>query len=89
MSQLIPTINNTKTITDLREDALGVLRQLRKSGPTYIFHRSEPRAVMLSIEEYKRIADILEKAEAVTSVLRSRKQAENGKAKRLKSLKDI
>ena len=49
----------------------------------------EPKAVMLSIEEYKRIVNILEEEEAVASVLRSKKHAESGKAKLLKSLKDI
>lgn len=57
---LIPTTKNTKTITDLREKALQILNQLKKEGPTYIFHRSRPKAVMLSVEEYATLLETLE-----------------------------
>ena len=57
---LIPTKENTKTITDLRERALDLLKQVQKSGPTYIFHHSQPKAVMISIEEYANLLDTLE-----------------------------
>ncbi len=57
---LIPTKENTKTITDLRERALELLDQVQKSGPTYIFHHSQPKAVMLSMEEYTNLLDTLE-----------------------------
>lgn len=57
---LIPTKENTKTITDLRENALKLLDQVQKSGPTYIFHHSKPKAVMLSMEEYANLLETLE-----------------------------
>lgn len=57
---LIPTTKNTKTITDLREKALEMLEQTRKGGPTFIFHHSKPKAVMLSIEEYSNMIEMLE-----------------------------
>lgn len=57
---LIPTKENTKTITDLRERALELLKQVQKKGPTYIFHHSQPKAVMLSIEEYSDLLETLE-----------------------------
>ncbi len=57
---IIPTAQNTRTITDLRERALGLLRQVEKSGPTFIFHRSKPKAVMLSINEYANLLEMLE-----------------------------
>ena len=57
---IIPTIKNTKTITDLREKAVELLEQTKKSGPTFIFHRSKPKAVMLSIEEYSNMMEMLE-----------------------------
>jgi len=58
---LIPTSKNVKTITDMREDALGLLEQVKKNGVTYIFHRSEPKAVMMDIDEFSRIQELLEK----------------------------
>ncbi len=57
---LIPTSKNVKTITDMREDALGLLNLVKKNGITYIFHRSEPKAVMLDIDEFVRIQEMLE-----------------------------
>ncbi|MBI2314797.1 type II toxin-antitoxin system Phd/YefM family antitoxin [Candidatus Daviesbacteria bacterium] len=57
---LIPTAKNTKTITDLREKAVELLDQIQKSGPAFIFQHSKPRAVMLSIEEYANMLEMLE-----------------------------
>lgn len=50
---LIPTSQNTKTISDLRKDPLGLLTALEKSeGPQYIFYRANPKAVMINIADY-------------------------------------
>lgn len=57
---LIPTPQNVKTITDMREDALGILDNIKKQGVTYIFHRSVPKAVLLDIDEFIRIQSLLE-----------------------------
>lgn len=57
---IIPTAKNTKTVTDLREKAVEMLEQAKKAGPTFIFHRSKPKAVMLSIEEYANMIAMLE-----------------------------
>lgn len=57
---LIPTSKNVKTITDMREDALGLLNLVKKNGVTYIFHRSEPKAVMMDIDEFVRMQELLE-----------------------------
>ena len=57
---LIPTSKNTKTITDLREKAVELLDQVQKEGPAYIFHRSKPKAVMLSVDEYFSLMELLE-----------------------------
>ena len=57
---VIPTIKNTKTITDLRENTVDMLEQTEKGGPTFIFHHSKPKAVMLSIEEYSNMVEMLE-----------------------------
>ena len=57
---LIPTSKNVKTITDMREDALGLLKQVKKNGVTYIFHRSEPKAVMMDIDDFDKLQEMLE-----------------------------
>lgn len=57
---LIPTQKNVKTITDMREDALGLLNLVKKNGVTYIFHHSEPKAVMMDIDEFVRMQELLE-----------------------------
>ena len=44
----------------MREDALGLLDLVKKQRVTYIFHRSKPKAVMLDVDEFVRIQDILE-----------------------------
>lgn len=57
---LIPTRQNTKTITDLREDALGVLSDVDKLGLVYLFQHSDPRAVLLSLKEFAKLRELLE-----------------------------
>lgn len=57
---LIPTTKNVKTITDMRQDALGLLKNVEEQGLTYIFHRTKPKAVMLPIEDFLRIQEIIE-----------------------------
>lgn len=57
---LIPTPQNTKTVTDLREDALGVLSDVDKLGLVYLFAHSDPRAVVLSLKEFAKLRELLE-----------------------------
>lgn len=57
---LLPTSQNTKTITDLREDAIGVLSDVDKFGLVYLFQHSDPRAVVLSLKEFTRICGLIE-----------------------------
>ncbi|KKQ73626.1 MAG: hypothetical protein US96_C0058G0001 [Candidatus Woesebacteria bacterium GW2011_GWB1_38_5b] len=57
---LIPTTKNVKTITDMREDALKLLEDVEKLGLAYIFHRSRPKAVILSIEDFSALQEMLE-----------------------------
>lgn len=44
----------------MRENALDLLNQVQKEGLAYIFYRSEPKAVMLDIEEFENIRELLE-----------------------------
>ncbi|KKU80792.1 hypothetical protein A2971_03175 [Candidatus Gottesmanbacteria bacterium RIFCSPLOWO2_01_FULL_46_21] len=57
---LLPTRQNTKTITDLREDALGVLSDVDRLGLVYVLQHSDPRAVVLSLKEFTRICELIE-----------------------------
>ncbi len=57
---LLPTSQNIKTITDLREDALGVLSDVDKLGLVYLFQHSDPRAVVLSLKEFTRLCELIE-----------------------------
>lgn len=58
---MIPTARNVKTITDMRERTLELLREVKRvRGPLYIFHRSQPKAVLIDIEEYEKLRDWLE-----------------------------
>lgn len=57
---LIPTTNNIKTITDMREDALGLLESVKQLGLIYVFQHSNPKAVMLSLEEFTKLCELVE-----------------------------
>jgi|GEM_PF-625409 prevent-host-death family protein len=58
---LIPTAKNVKNITDFRQDPDSILESVQgKSDPIYLFRGSEPKAVVLDIEEYARLAEALE-----------------------------
>lgn len=58
---LIPTLQNTKTISDLRERPVELLKELSLiCGPLYIFYRSKPNAVILSLSEFQKLLDIAE-----------------------------
>jgi PHD/YefM family antitoxin component YafN of YafNO toxin-antitoxin module len=53
--------DNIRTVTDLREQTMPILDSLsRQEGPTVIFHRSHPKAILLSIAAYQKLADIFE-----------------------------
>lgn len=61
---MIPTFSNTKTITDLRERALDLLDQVEKTDePVFVFHHSKPRAVIMSIEEFSKLKELIEDLE--------------------------
>ncbi|MBU2543070.1 type II toxin-antitoxin system prevent-host-death family antitoxin [Patescibacteria group bacterium] len=57
---LIPTSKNINTVTDLRINTIELLDQVDKNGFKYIFQRSQPRAVLLSIAEYEKLTQRLE-----------------------------
>lgn len=57
---LIPTNQNIKTITDMREKAIELLETVHKLGVVYVFQHSDPKAVMLSVEEFQRLHELVE-----------------------------
>ena len=57
---LIPTSENTKNVTEMREKTLELLADVNKYGVIYIMQRSDPKAVMLSIDEFKRMYEMIE-----------------------------
>jgi prevent-host-death family protein len=57
---LIPTNQNIKTITDMRENALELLEEVKNQGLLYVFQHSNPKAVLLSMEEFERLYGLLE-----------------------------
>lgn len=58
---MILSTKNVKTISDMRENARKLLKEVQSSyGPLFILYRSKPQAVMISLEEYQKLADIAE-----------------------------
>lgn len=44
----------------MRESAADLLEQAEKNNALYIFYRSQPKAVLMGINQYKKIMDLLE-----------------------------
>lgn len=58
---LIPTTSNTRNITDFRQNPDSILEAVQnQSEPLYLFRGSEPKAVVLDVEEYIRLREYLE-----------------------------
>lgn len=58
---MIPTSRNIKTISDMRENARSLLKEVQRFyGPLFILYRSKPQAVLLSLAEYEKLADFAE-----------------------------
>ena len=57
---LIPTSNTISTVTDLRINTIKVLKDVQKNGMKYVFSRSKPEAVLLSMDEYRRMIEKIE-----------------------------
>lgn len=61
ITMLIPTSKNTKTVSHMRKDPIGLLKSVDHSeGPNYIFYRSTPRAVLLNIANYQKLVEMAE-----------------------------
>ena len=53
----IPTVKNSRTVTDMRVDAIGLLNDVEKSGMKYIFQNSKPKAVMINMILFERMVE--------------------------------
>jgi PHD/YefM family antitoxin component YafN of YafNO toxin-antitoxin module len=49
----LPTDENVSTVTDIRRDTIGFLKDVKKKGMKYIFQQSKLKAITLSVEEYE------------------------------------
>lgn len=63
----IPTKNNVVTVTDLRTRTIDLLDEVEKEGARYVFQRSSPKAVLLSMARYEEMVEITENVEALDS----------------------
>lgn len=53
------TLNNIGTISDMRLNPHKLLKKAQNE-PVYVFHRTKPKAVIMSIEDYLAMQDNLE-----------------------------
>ncbi len=61
MLQTIPKPSQYKTVTDMREDPVGLLKQSNKSNnPLIMTYQNSPKSVLLSIKKYNEIMDLVE-----------------------------
>lgn len=60
---LLPTKDTISTVTDLRVNTIALLNEVKKTGFKYVFNRSEPEAVLMSMKEYAKLLDRLEDIE--------------------------
>ncbi len=79
---MLPTVENVKTITDMREKAVELLEQVEKTAePDFVFQHSKPRAVIMSIEEFSKLKEWVEDLE--DSLLARKLEKNLGKGKYL------
>ena len=77
---MIPTNQNIKTITDMRERALELLNQVEEtSEPVFLFHHSKPKAVMMGIKEFQELTDLIADLEDALMARKLEKKVGKGK----------
>lgn len=84
---MLPTIKNTKTITDMRERAVELLDQVEKTGePIFVFQHSKPKAVLMSIDEFSKLKELIEDLEDSILARKIEKNVGQGKYLNLEEL---
>ena len=64
----------------MRTNALGLLEFVDRNNPLYIFYRNSPRAVMLSMDSYQNLLDLMEELQDTSDVRELDKVEINEKA---------
>ena len=68
-----------KTISDLREDPLAVVKAAKELGePIYLFNRATPTGVVMDLAQYQQLMELLEDYEDARNI---KKVIENPKTK--------
>ena len=87
---MIPTKDDIKTVTDMRENTLVLLDGLqKKEGPTIIMHNNSPKAVMLSIKEYNNLIEEIENYRDELKAIDLEKEAKSATKKDLVTLDEL
>lgn len=60
LNNLIPTKDNVSTVTDMRRDAVGLIREVKKMGVKYIFQKSKPQLAMVNMKVFERLMELYE-----------------------------
>ncbi len=81
----IPTKKNIATVTDLRTRTIELLKEVEREGKKVLFQRSNPLAVLLSVDKYN---DMVEKVEDLEDALLASKLIDD-KAEGFESLKKV
>lgn len=77
---MLPTTQNVKTITDMREKALELLDQVEKTAePVFVFHHSKPKAVIMSIGEFSLLKETIADLQDSISARKLEKKVGKGK----------
>jgi len=74
MNRLLPSKKNVATVTDMRRDAIKLLKEVKAQGMKYIFKGSDAEAVMLSMDEYEFWLERLEDLEDQIRFIRLEKE---------------
>lgn len=57
---IIPSEDNISTVTDMRRDAIGLIREVKKLGVKYIFQKSKPQLAMVNMKLFERLMELYE-----------------------------
>ena len=85
---LLPTKANISTVTDMRIDTLGLLKRVKRDNFKYVFNRSTPEAILLSMVEYERMLRRLEDAEDKLAALTMAKESRGRGVSLKKAMKE-
>lgn len=67
ITSTMPTKKNIVTVTDLRRRTIGLLKDVEKGSVKYVFQRSDPKAVLMSMKMYEEMMDLQEDLEIANS----------------------